>query len=235
MPIEQLLAQYGCVIMGQAGSTPHADDAPGPSHRQTKHRDASERGTALNDRPAKRRRTSEGNALSSKDNGNQLLSAAQDSSAHASTAQLPLGSESESGDDSTDLTKLLEDADFDLPLHAKATGKVSGNIPKPEPPDASGNMDELNSGHSESEDFDSAAGSDAGEDDEQTLEEEERMAHAEGSAHPVSVHAPWLYGPCLLKPKGIMLYSRGHNALYLLCPSDIRPNSRCLVYPAWLT
>lgn len=191
MPIEQLLAQYGCVVMGQAGSTPDADDAPGPSQRQTKQKDPSEPDAASNDRPAKRRKTSEENALPSKDNGNQSLSAAQDSSAHASIAQIPLDSESESGDDSADLTKLLEDADFDLPPHGKAAGKVSGNIPNPEPPDAIGNMDELDSGHSESEDFDSAAGSDAGEDDEQTLEEEERMAHAEGADQPVSVLAPY--------------------------------------------
>lgn len=191
MPIEQLLAQYGCVVMGQAGSRPVADNAPGPSHRQTKQRDPSEPEGASTDRPAKRRRTSEGNALSSRDHGNQLLSAAQDSSAHASAAQLPLDSEPESSDDNTDLRKLLEDTDVDSPPLATATGRVSGNLNKPEPPDASGNMEELDSGHSESEDFDSAAGSDAGEDDEQTLEEEERMAQAEGAAQPVSVHAPY--------------------------------------------
>ena len=199
MPLEQLLAQYG-YVMGAAAGTADADDAPGPSHRQNKHKEASEQGANSTDRPAKRRKTSEANALSSRGSGKQLHAAAQAMAAHASSAQLPGDSESESDDDSADLRDLLEDADIDTAPAAPSAGKVSGKSPKPEsgkspkpkPPDADadGDMDELDSSHSESEDFDSAAGSDAGEDDEQTLEEEERLANAEGAAQSVGVHAP---------------------------------------------
>lgn len=191
MPLEQLLAQYG-YVMGAAGNTADADDAPGPSHRQTKHKEASEQGGNSTDRPAKRRKTSESSALSSRGSGKPLHSAAQALSAHASLAQLPSDSESESDadDDSADLRDLLEDADIDTAPADISVGTASGKSHRAEPPDAVGDMDELDSGHSESEDFDSAAGSDAGEDDEQTLEEEERLANAEGAAQSVGVHAP---------------------------------------------
>ena len=188
MPLEQLLAQYG-YVMGAAAKAADADDAPGP-HKQTKHKEASEQGGNSTGRPAKRRKMSEGNALSSRDSGKQLHLPAQASSAHASSAQLPSNSESESDDDSADLRNLLEDAAIDVPPASTAAGKASGQTTKLEPPDDVGDMDGLDSGHSESEDFDSAAGSDAGEDDEQTLEEEERMAHAEGAAKSVGFMHP---------------------------------------------
>ena len=182
MPLEQLLAQYG-YVMGAAGNTADANDGPG-RHRQTKHTEASEQGSDRNGRPAKRRKTSAGNPLSSRGFGKQLHSETRASSAHVSSAQLP--SDSDPDDDSADLRDLVEGAVKDTPLDAAAAGKAPGQ----EPRDAVEDMDELDSGHSESEDFDSAAGSDAGEDDEQTLEEEERMAHAEGAAQSVGVHAP---------------------------------------------
>lgn len=190
MPLEQLLAQYG-YVMGAAGDTADVDDAPGP-HTHTKHREASEQGVNSTGRLAKRRKVSEGNALSSRGSDKHLHSAAQALSAHASSAQLPSDSdsESESDDDSADLRNLLEDAVTGAPPNATAADKASGQPSKLEPPDALVDMDELDSGHSESEDFDSAAGSDAGEDDEQTLEEEERMAHADGAAPSVGVHSP---------------------------------------------
>ena len=192
MPIEQLLAQYGYVMDGGADA-PDADDAPGPSRRQTKQREAPEHDPKSTQRPAKRRRTSEGIALSSQDSENQLHSAAQASSAHPSPAQHPSESDSESEDGSADLRDLLEDADVDKAAAAATAGKgrASASSPKPEPPDLLRpveDMDELDSGHSESEDFDSAAGS-AGDDDEQTLEEEERMARTEGAPQPVGFHA----------------------------------------------
>ena len=181
MPLEQLLAQYG-YVMGAAGDPADANDAPGPP-TQTKHKEASEQGATSTGRPAKRRRMSEGTFMSSRGSEKQSRSAAQALSAHASSAQLPSDSESESepDDDSADLHHFLEDA--------VAPPGTLDNL-ELEPPDAVGDMDELDSGHSESEDFDSAAGSDASEDDEQTLEEEERMAHAEGAAQSVGVHAP---------------------------------------------
>ncbi|KAL3134959.1 Pharynx and intestine in excess protein 1 [Trebouxia sp. C0010 RCD-2024] len=184
MPLEQLLAQYG-YVMGGAADPPSADDTPGPSLTQTRQRETSEHGVSLSEQPAKRRKTSEGNALSSKDSGNQLHSAAQASPAPHSVTQHPSesGSESEADSGSADLRDLLDDAEADHTAEAgtHSKGWASANTPKVEPPDPVEDMDELDSGHSESEDFDSAAGSDAGEDDEQTLEEEERMAGAEGA------------------------------------------------------
>lgn len=187
MPLEQLLAQYG-YVMGGAADPPSADDTPGPSLTQTRQRGTSEHGVKLSERPAKRRRTAVENALSSKDSGNQLHSAAQASPARPSASQHPSESESES-DGSADLWDLLDDAEADHTAEAAipSKGKAVANSLNPEPPDPVEAMDELDSGHSESEDFDSAAGSDAEEDDEQTLEEEERMAGAEGAPQPVGL------------------------------------------------
>ena len=192
MPLEQLLAQYG-YVMGGAADPPTADDLPGPSLTQTRQRETSERSAKSSERPAKRQRRSEGNAPSSKDSENQLHSAAQASSAPRSAPQhlSESESESESDDGSADLRDLLDDAEADHTAEAAIPGKgrAVANIPQAEPPDpVTEDMDELDSGHSESEDFDSAAGSDAGEDDERTLEEEERMAGAEGA--PQSVGLP---------------------------------------------
>lgn len=205
MPLEQLLAQYG-YVMGGAADPPSADDTPGPSLTQTRQRETSEHGVSLSEQPAKRRKTSEGNALSSKDSGNQLHSAAQASPAPHSVTQHPSesGSESEADSGSADLRDLLDDAEADHTAEAgtHSKGWASANTPKVEPPDPVEDMDELDSGHSESEDFDSAAGSDAGEDDEQTLEEEERMAGAEGA--PQSVGLPCTipcHEPCQLYPR----------------------------------
>lgn len=200
MPLEQLLAHYGCVMGGAAGPPPNADDPPGPSLTQTKQKEESPHAGTSTDRPAKRRRTSQGNAPSSRDFGNQLHSAAQASSPQPSASQHPSGSESESGDGSADLRDLLDDAEAGRTAEATIPdkGKASLNISKPEPPDPVEDMDELDSGHSESEDFDSAAGSDAGEDDEQTLEEEERMAGAEGVPQTVGLlETLALYNPRL--------------------------------------
>ena len=192
MPLEQLLAQYGYVMGCHEDAPQGGEDAPGPSHQQSKQKAQPETDTKPAERPAKRRKTSQSSSLSGKDSGSQMHSAAQHSGA----------GDSESDDGSADLRTLMEDSDSDKAADEvrAAKGKAVRSSPEMTPhadtdrprteqslPDK--DIDELDSGHSESEDFDSAAGSDAGEDDEQTLEEEERMVQAEGAVQPVSLLA----------------------------------------------
>ena len=187
MPLEQLLAQYGYVITNNEDTPQAVDDIPGPSCNQSKQKAQYGTVTKSAERPAKRRKTSQSNSISRKDSGSQLSSAAQ----HSSDV------ESESDDGSADLRDLMEDSDSDKAADDVRAAKGKAVRSSPENADTSQHRlehhlpdedtDELDSGHSESEDFNSAAGSDGGEDDEQTLEEEERMAQAEGSGQPVSL------------------------------------------------
>lgn len=195
MPLETLLAQYGYVMGGGQGARADDGDAPDSSGRDQKAKATGQAGST--ERPAKRRRTSKGNARTS--NPAEGLSKAQSAAAQDSAAQTS-GSqpsdEPESDQRSADLRDLL-----DSPEAAAAADSVkskSRNSPQPGPSklvDSKSEkgkaalpkqeMDDLGSESQSESEFDSAAGSDAGVDDEQTLEEEERMAEAEGAAQHV--------------------------------------------------
>ncbi len=201
MPLEQLLAQYGYVMGGGQGTGPddHDDgDAPESSSRGQKAKATDPTGSA--ERPTKRQRTSKGDARPS--NPAEGLSeaqpaAAQDSAAHDSGSQASDEPESESDQSSADLRDLL-----DSPEAAAAAVSVRSKLhssPQPAPSTQVDSkrekgkaalpkqeMDDPGSESRSESEFDSAAGSDAGVDDEQTLEEEERMAEAEGAAQHVS-------------------------------------------------
>ncbi len=194
MPLEQLLAQYGYVMGNDQDSDPVDGNAEKPV-RQQKDKGTAEEGST--ERPVKRRRTSNGDAHSSRPA--RTLSPAQPVAAQGSDSQHSgePEPEPESGSDqSGDLRDLLDSPEAATAVDEKRAvtsrprpalsrradrdlaGQTASALPKQE-------LNELGSDHSES-DFDSAAGSDAGVDDEQTLEEEERMANAEGAAHHVS-------------------------------------------------
>ena len=199
--MEQLLAQYGYVMGGGQGTGPdNYDDggAPGSSGRGQKAKASAPAGST--ERPAKRRRTFKGDAHPS--NPAEGLAkvqpaAAQDSAAHNSGSQASGEPESESDQSSADMRDLL-----DSPEAAAAADSVratSRNSPQPGPSKQVDSkkgkaeaalpkqeMDDPGSELQSESEFDSAAGSDAGVDDEQTLEEEERMAEAEGAAQHVS-------------------------------------------------
>ena len=196
MPLETLLAQYGYVMGGGQGAGADDGDAPDSSGRDQKAKATGRAGST--ERPAKRRRTSKGNARPS--NPAEGLSKAQSAAAQDSAAQnsgSQPSDEPESDQRSADLRDLL-----DSPEAAAAADSVkskSRNSPQPGPSklvDSKSEkgkaalpkqeMDDLGSESQSESEFDSAAGSDAGVDDEQTLEEEERMAEAEGAAQHVS-------------------------------------------------
>ena len=201
MPLEQLLAQYGYVVGGGQGTGPddHDDgDAPESSSRGQKAKATDPTGSA--ERPTKRRRTSKGNARPS--NPAEGLSeaqpaAAQDSAAHDSGSQASDEPESESDQSSADLRDLLDSPE--AAAAAVSARSKSHSSPQPGPSTQVDSkrekgkaalpkqeMDDPGSESQSESEFDSAAGSDAGVDDEQTLEEEERMAEAEGAAQHVS-------------------------------------------------
>ncbi|KAL0041297.1 hypothetical protein WJX77_011458 [Trebouxia sp. C0004] len=195
MPLEQLLAQYGYVMGGGQGTiADDEDDGRGETAKATAPAGSTERA-------AKRRRTSS-NGVAHASNPAEGLSkaqpaAAQESAAQNSGSQAPGELESESAQSSADLRDLL-----DSPEAAAAADSVrstSHNSPQPGPSKQVDNnrekekaalpkqeMDGLGSESQSESEFDSAAGSDAGVDDEQTLEEEERMAEAEGAAQHAS-------------------------------------------------
>ena len=198
MPLEQLLAQYGYVTGHQgASSDGNADQNVPESSSGGAHQGKATARAESTGRPTKRQRTStKGNAHSSKPA--EVTVDGESSAAQHSTAQPTAQSELESDSDqsSADLRDLVDNSEAATAVDARrattssprlalptttGTGSAAGvhvTLPKEE-------MDKLASEHSES-DFDSVAGSDAGVDDEQTLEEEERLANAEGAAHHVS-------------------------------------------------
>ncbi len=203
MPLEQLLAQYGHIMGGGQGTVPddHDDgDTPDSSGKGQKANASAPAG--LTERPTKRRRTSKGNVRPS--NPAEGVSKAQPATAQDSAAQnsgsLASGEpESESAQSSADLRDLLDSPE--AAAAADSVRSISRNSPQPEPGPSNQvdskrekakaalpkqEMDDLGSESQSESEFDSAAGSDAGVDDEQTLEEEERMAEAEGAAQHVS-------------------------------------------------
>ena len=206
MPLEQLLAQYGYVMPnGTASSTAGAPSGSlptdaGPSTSRQQRRKATGQPSSA-DRPAKRQRTSpdsartdETAATGSDDPSPQAHSLDNNASAGhgpGSAVRVMSGSDSalESDGSSADLRSLMEmtseqaGADTSLELRTR-------NGPAADRPAALGALakaqsqqgDEAHSGS----DFDSAAEGSADGDDEQTLEEEERLAQAEGDGHDVS-------------------------------------------------
>lgn len=201
MPLEQLLAQYGYVMGGGPGTVPDDDDdgiTPDSSGKEQKAKAIAPAG--LTERPAKRQRTSKGDAQPSNPAAGLSKTqpaAAQDSAAQLSGSQASGEPESESDQSSADLRDLL-----DSPQPAAAADsaryrsrnslqpgpskqvvskreKTNAALPKQE-------LDDLGSESQSDSEFDSVAGSDVAVDDEQTLEEEERMAEAEGAAQHVS-------------------------------------------------
>ena len=205
MPLEQLLAQYGYVL-GSAQEH-HSDDA-GPSINEGN--DEASDPVEMAEQPRKRQKTSAGKAHSSKaaetvPSNQPQDAAAQDSLAPHSAAQDSATPEagSDSEQSSADLRDLLESPEaapaaetaaatqssHALPewLHGAVLPGASSSRPEPGRALAREALDDSDSGRSEF-DFDSAAGSDPGMDDDQTLAEEERMADAEGSDQHVSLH-----------------------------------------------
>ncbi len=201
MPLEQLLAQYGYVMGGGQGTGPddHDDgDAPESSSRGQKAKATDPAGST--ERPAKRQRTAKGDARPS--NPAEGLSkaqpaAAQDFATQNSGSQASGEPESESDQSSADLRDLLDSPE--AAAAADSVRPISRNSPQPGPSEqvdtkkgkakAALPKQEIDDSGSESQsesEFDSAAGSDAGVDDDQTLEEEERMAEAEGATQHVS-------------------------------------------------
>ncbi|KAA6418788.1 MAG: helicase SWR1 [Trebouxia sp. A1-2] len=201
MPLEQLLAQYGYVMGGGPGTVPDDDDdgiTPDSSGKEQKAKAIAPAG--LTERPAKRQRTSKGDAQPSNPAAGLSKTqpaAAQDSAAQLSGSQASGEPESESDQSSADLRDLL-----DSPQPAAAADsaryrsrnslqpgpskqvvskreKTNAALPKQE-------LDDLGSESQSDSEFDSVAGSDVAVDDEQTLEEEERMAEAEGAAQHAS-------------------------------------------------
>jgi len=211
MPLEQLLAQYGYVMCGSQGTVSDDDndgESPDSSGREQEAKATIPAGST--ERPAKRRRTSKGDAHPS--NPAEGLSkaqpaAAQDSAAHNSGSQA--SGEAESDQSSADLRDLLDSPE--AAAAADSVRSISRNSPQPGPSKhyqedtkrekakaalPKQEMDDLGSESQSESEFDSAAGSDAGVDDEQTLEEEERMAEAEGAVQHVStcmfLQSSWL-------------------------------------------
>ena len=218
MPLEQLLAQYGYVLGGNENTTTTGDDAPEPSARQHRQKMASQPAASSAERPAKRRRTVQ---LS------PSRSCASDGQGHLTegrSSSPAVGSR----DGSADLQDLLLDPEADSAADdvraakGKAVAGSSGGMSSTRAVDRNGSavglpddeIDELDGGHSESEDFDSAAGSDAGDDNEQTLEEEERMATAEGAAQSVSLCLLQSKQHCLLPA---LLCNRVRTAFFCCC------------------
>lgn len=192
MPLEQLLAQYGYVMGGIPNPTPDIPnptpddiigDMPESSNTGSKAKAKMPAGSA--ERPAKRQRVaSTGDAHSSKPE--DALSPAQ-LTAQDSGPQSSVKADTESDSDrSADLRELLESPEAAMAVDDnKAPSNRAGSKSTGKAAQEEEVQDLGPDSHSES-DFDSAAGSDAGVDDEQTLDEEERMAHADGAAHHVS-------------------------------------------------
>ena len=208
MPLEQLLAQYGYIVPtgpsnAEASSSQAQVEAATTSSRQQRRKAKEQPGSA--DRPAKRQRTSLAHTQVPETDAADCetpVPPAPTSHPQSPPGQLQkstssAGSDrmSNSGSDgsSADLRSLVE-----LPEQAAAdtaVGVPSRNGPAANRPMALGALvksptrdaDETQSGS----DFNSVAGgSDDADDDEQTLEEEERLAQAEGSIH--NVGCPWL-------------------------------------------
>ena len=186
MPLEQLLAQYGYVMGGVDSPTPNDTNGDMPESSNTASKAKAKMPAGSTERPAKRQRVSStGDAHSSKpvDALSPAQLTAQDSGPQSS---VKAATEADS-DQSADLRDLLESPEAAMAVDDnkapsnRAGSKSTGKAAQEEEVQGIGT-----DSRSES-DFDSAAGSDAGVDDEQTLEEEERMAHADGAAHHVSV------------------------------------------------
>lgn len=212
MPLEQLLAQYGYIMpTGPSSSNAEASSSQAQvetattSSRQQRRKAKEQPGSA--DRPAKRQRTSLADTQLPETDAADCETPVppaptshpqsppgqlQKSTSSAGSDRMSnLGSDGSSAD-LRSLVELSEQAGADTAL-----GVPSSNGPAANRPMALGALvkspqrdaDETQSGS----DFDSvAAGSNDGEDDEQTLEEEERLAVAEGNTHNVC-------SPCLCK------------------------------------
>ena len=207
MPLEQLLAQYGYIMPNganssnaQASSSQAQAEAATTSSRQQRRKAKEHPGSA--DRPAKRQRSALEDVQPESIAPQPQMSAPQAPASHPQGPHGPLqqstsgaGSDrmSDSGSEgsSADLRSLVE---LSEQAADTALGVPSSNGPAANRPVALGALvkgptrdaDEMQSGS----DFDSvAAGSNDG-DDEQTLEEEERLAEAEDDTH--NVGNSWL-------------------------------------------
>lgn len=193
MPLEQLLAQYGYDIPNGT-STNHAGpsssqqqaDAAQKTSRQSR-RKATEQPSSA-DRPSKRQRTE----TTASDITPASTNASPSDIAHPAHHVLVAAAASESDvasgsdTDSADLRSLMD-------LAGPATADAS-NGPAANRPAALGALTRSPSEEGDDlqsvSDFGSAGSGD--EDDEQTLEEEERLAQAEGSNQNVGYHLAYL-------------------------------------------
>lgn len=196
MPLERLLAQYGYVMpssTNHAGASASQDPVNAvPSTLRQKRRRAQEQ-IGSEDRVSKRQTLSitqqidnspagKGSATRHGSlSGKGLLAAQVPTARLASVSEAASDSDTDSGDMRT-LMSLAEPAAVSVPVELHANNGPAANRPTALGALTRSPSEELQSGS----DFDAAGeGSVDADDDEQTLEEEERLAQAEGTNHNV--------------------------------------------------